>query len=1015
MLCINTGNGLLNKGSFSKSLLFIGLCFSLTSVAQQAHVKWSLNPFDDKVFIENKGQFDNDVKGGEKVLYQVSFGKIWAYFTPTGLIYRYVEPKKDSKGEAAKKGDPDAGQDQKPVIDYVYENWQHTNPAASIIASEEQTYYNTYATSSSSSIRVNVFKKLTYKNLYPGIDAIYTFPIDSAGIKYTLVVHPGADLSTVKLEYSGAKKIVADANGNIIITTAMGNFTDHAPANCMNGKSIKVAYSLSGTEESFTASGIDNSKDLVIDPWSTNPAFATSPNRAYDVDYDNNGNVYVYGSGGPYQLVKLNAAGTIQWKFTALPIWHPPGFTYYGDFAVDRLTGTSYLVEGCNNTNGSNALKVNTLGTLLAQFPGNPNLTEMWRATYNNCTRQIVIGGGGVFYIYQACILDTNMKKITPVNVLPTATQPYHDIALIGTDPPGQYCYMATAEGVYYDSSFNNQLLRLPLPGLTPPTYEKSDGYHFQETYSMFYVGVPNGSAEANGMNGMAVSSNWVYTYDGFTLKRFAPASGTLTKSNTVTPPVIIVHSGSYYGLAVQPAWGGLDVDYCDNLYAGDVAAINTYDSTLTQTGSIAVADTVYDVVLGQNYTTLYACGVGFVAAITLAPTLNPTIATKHTNSCHCNGTATAKLLLCGDTVTNATYSWSTKPVQTTQTATGLCPGTYTVTISPACDMFFKDSVVIPASTLHPALTGNDTICQGQNTTLFVTGGATYSWSNGATTSSITVAPPKDTLYSVIAADTTGCRDTVNIKVLVNPRPPGAITPPAAICKGNSLQLNAAGGTQYDWQPSAGLSSNTISNPIASPASTTSYTVFISNGICWDTVNTSITVLTPPVIATCCNDTVPAGGSTTLKVIPVTAGNTYSWFPTTGLSCTNCPDPIATPTVTTTYYVVVSDSGNCKSLDSLIEYVNDCANIWLPNAFTPNGDKVNDTFFPKGGACLKTIELYVFDRWGIQIWHSINVPWDGTSGNGTKVVQEDTYIYLIITTDYETNTHRYMGKVTVVK
>ncbi|HSY76198.1 MAG TPA: hypothetical protein VK890_05040, partial [Bacteroidia bacterium] len=341
MYYINKSLRLLQKGGalVKKASLFSFILLPILAFTQQTGVRWTTNPFDDKVFIENKGQFDNDVKSGEKVLYQVTFGKIQAYFTPTGVIYKYIEPKKTRRGKSNKKQDPDANVNEKPIIHYVSENWQNTNSEVSILAGEEQSYYCTYTVNDSGTVKTNAFKKLTYKNLYPGIDAEYVFPKDSAGIKYSLIIHPGADISAVKLKFSGIKKLYVDGNGNVIANSPMGDFTDHAPTSYYSkGKNIAVSFSVNGMEESFIAAKHDATKGMTIDPWVTNPAFATTPNRAYDVDYDDNGNVYAYGGGGPYQLVKMNAAGTIQWKYTAIPLWHPPSYTYYGDFTVDKHT-----------------------------------------------------------------------------------------------------------------------------------------------------------------------------------------------------------------------------------------------------------------------------------------------------------------------------------------------------------------------------------------------------------------------------------------------------------------------------------------------------------------------------------------------------------------------------------------------------------------------------------------------------------------------------------------------------
>jgi gliding motility-associated-like protein len=88
--------------------------------------------------------------------------------------------------------------------------------------------------------------------------------------------------------------------------------------------------------------------------------------------------------------------------------------------------------------------------------------------------------------------------------------------------------------------------------------------------------------------------------------------------------------------------------------------------------------------------------------------------------------------------------------------------------------------------------------------------------------------------------------------------------------------------------------------------------------------------------------------------------------------------------------------------------------LFIPDAFTPNADGVDDIFIPKG-MYVKTFEMYIFDRWGMKLFYSgnINNGWDGTAGG--KQCQEDAYVYLINTTDVAGNPHYYTGKVILLR
>ncbi|HWY99049.1 MAG TPA: hypothetical protein VNY36_08195, partial [Bacteroidia bacterium] len=373
--------------------------------AQQASVgsnkvNWTKAPFDHKLFIENKGQFDSDISTytDSKILYQARLGDVNAYFTATGIIYRYNKYPKLEKNE--KEGEENV----KPETHYLSATWGGANSKVTLDAKDEQGYYYTYSIGSAT-VKANIFKKITYRYIYPGIDIEYVFPEDNKqGLKYSVIVHPGADLSKVKLVYGSNNGIKINANGEVKVASDIGEITDHAPVSFYeSGGKVNSVYILNGNEESFKINGTyDNTQTLIVDPWTTNPNFTGFENLAYDVDYDQYGNVYACGSINPYQLTKFNALGVQQWTYNS------PIGGMYGDFCVDKVTGTCYCVRGYGIT-GPEVVKVNTNGILLASFTSISSLEEMWRVIYNPCTHQIVIGGGGTNSPNtQTAMLDTN-------------------------------------------------------------------------------------------------------------------------------------------------------------------------------------------------------------------------------------------------------------------------------------------------------------------------------------------------------------------------------------------------------------------------------------------------------------------------------------------------------------------------------------------------------------------------------------------------------------------------------
>lgn len=140
--------------------------------------------------------------------------------------------------------------------------------------------------------------------------------------------------------------------------------------------------------------------------------------------------------------------------------------------------------------------------------------------------------------------------------------------------------------------------------------------------------------------------------------------------------------------------------------------------------------------------------------------------------------------------------------------------------------------------------------------------------------------------------------------------------PDQNICVGGSIQLNVAGGVSYSWAPALGLSATNIANPSANPSTTTTYTVTVTNADgCTATDEITINVSENPIANAGVDATICAGSSTTLNA---SGGSTYQWSPATGLSNASIANPIANPSATTTYTVVVSNANGCSSSDQVV-------------------------------------------------------------------------------------------------
>ncbi|MFN5323822.1 MAG: gliding motility-associated C-terminal domain-containing protein, partial [Bacteroidota bacterium] len=239
------------------------------------------------------------------------------------------------------------------------------------------------------------------------------------------------------------------------------------------------------------------------------------------------------------------------------------------------------------------------------------------------------------------------------------------------------------------------------------------------------------------------------------------------------------------------------------------------------------------------------------------------------------------------------------------------------------------NAVVLPVVVheLPLANAGPDqSICIGQSAQLNATGGNTYQWSpatglNNTGINNPVANPNSTTSYIVQVTDQYGCKNNDTVQVAVNPLPTITVTPTSSICIGSSIPLNATGGTSYAWTPAGSLSNASSSSPSASPATSTVYTVVVTdqNG-CVDSANVSITVNSLPV-ATANGDTTVCNGSSV--AFSAGGGISYSWSPATNLNNPNINNPIATPTSATTYTVIVTDQNGCTDSEEVIVSLND--------------------------------------------------------------------------------------------
>ena len=321
------------------------------------------------------------------------------------------------------------------------------------------------------------------------------------------------------------------------------------------------------------------------------------------------------------------------------------------------------------------------------------------------------------------------------------------------------------------------------------------------------------------------------------------------------------------------------------------------------------------------------------------------------------------------------TYLWSHNG-QTTSTITNLAAGTYSVTVTDANGCELSESVILNASDAPQIdlLSLTNISCFGENDgsiSVNVSGGTppyNYSWNptvSGQT--SIENLGPGNYELSVEDDDNCIASQTFTIN-----EPPAlsvnANTQDADCGVSNGLiDLTIVGGTSpytVDWG-STGLSGTSNSNL---PAGNYNLTVFDNNG-CTQEINLTIDALGdfPGSITLNQNSyVIELGSSVNFNPnIQSSAPNfTIDWTPQSGLSCTNCPNPTASPTESTEYTLTVSIDGGCTISENIfVEVIQPCKEVFVPNRFSPNNDGKNDELCIYGD-CVTSLDFTIFNRWG---------------------------------------------------
>lgn len=614
-----------------------------------------------------------------------------------------------------------------------------------------------------------------------------------------------------------------------------------------------------------------------------------------------------------------------------------------------------------------------------------------------------------------------------------------------GTAAPGTYNLTVTPSNVCGTNGTPQTLSITVLPAPTPLTISGPTSLCTGETITLTSSYASGNSWSPNGesSSSISVTSPGTYTVSAIT------SCGTLTASHTVTlntpPPASITPNGP---TSFCP---GGSVTLSSGSSSGNSWSTGATTPSITVTTAGTYVLTVTDI-----------CGPSSVSQqVIILSSPNPQISG---NASFCTGQSTTLTASGGDT-----YLWSNG--ETTASITITTPGNYTVTAFNTCGQSSSAPFTVTESPLpNPQISGNLSFCSGQQTTLTASGGTTYLWSNGETTTAISVSTPGN--YSVTAFNTCGQAVSVPVTVSENPLPNPQISGNNSFCTGQQTTLTASGGTSYLWsngQTSPSITAtapgsytvtafNTCGQTVSAPFTVsemllpnahiagettfcagqqTALTASGGTSYLWSTgqTGTNLTVSTPGIYSVSVNNSCGTDIETvTISIASVSASFTpsvttgaaplaidfantsdpgailFSWnFGDGSIETSVSPSHLFAQSGQYTVELTATNAIGCSDNYSItIEVLDIPSSLTIPNIFTPNGDHQNDEFIVVAQR-IESYTLQILNRWGNVIF-TIQDPligWDGTI-QGDQA-SEGTYFYQVTATGTDKKNYNETG------
>jgi len=300
-----------------------------------------------------------------------------------------------------------------------------------------------------------------------------------------------------------------------------------------------------------------------------------------------------------------------------------------------------------------------------------------------------------------------------------------------------------------------------------------------------------------------------------------------------------------------------------------------------------------------------------------------------------------------------------------------------------------------------------------------------YFWDFGNGASSTAVNPQYNypeggdwdvTLYAYNTV--TGCSDTLTKPMKIYPEMVVGAEDGLA-CIGDTIYLEAFGGATYEWSPPEVVSDPNIPNPYVFDDQNNDLIVLITDtNDCSQTLSVLAHYIYEPPAPLWSDSTILYGQSVFINY-PQEPYHTYTWYGQNGGSCPVCGTQNFTPLANIVVGLLVTDELGCYE-----EYFEFAINVdsdfyfYMPNAFTPNGDGINDLFFPEVDQVRPDgFEFAIYNRQGELVWQTndITAKWAGNSSGSAYYSQPEVFIWRVRLRDLRSHNHEFTGHVTLIR